>query len=93
MLSQLFFFFVLSLLLGAASALSTYAPLPALCPSGSLVRAASGLSDSEEAYRAARKAVADVALKAWLMKTNAGFGTDNLPTVRLHQAIHFQMIS
>lgn len=73
----------LSLLLSTVSALSTYAPLPALCPSGSLLRPASGLSDSEETYRVARKAVADVALKAWLTKTNSGFGTDELPTVRL----------
>jgi lysophospholipase len=46
------------------------------------VRPATGLSDSEEAYRVARKAVADGNLKAWLTKTNAGFGTDELPTVR-----------
>ena len=73
----------LSVLFTTASALSTYAPLPAICPSGSLVRPASGLSNSEEAYRVARKVVADESLKAWLAKTNSGFGTDELPTVRL----------
>jgi lysophospholipase len=66
------------------SAVSTYAPNSVTCPSSALVRAASGLSTSEESYRVARKAVADVALKSWLTKTNSGFGTDELPTVCLH---------
>jgi hypothetical protein len=74
----------LSCLFFAITALATYAPLPAKCPSGSLVRPASGLSPSEENYRVSRKAKADVALKAWLQKTNPAFGTDgNLPTVRI----------
>jgi lysophospholipase len=74
---------ILSLLLSAAPAIAAnaYAPVSATCPTTPLVRAASGLSDGEEAYRVARKAVADVALKAWLVKTNSAFGTGNLPTV------------
>jgi len=64
-----------------APVFASYAPQSATCPTTSLVRAASGLSDSEETYRVARKAVADVALKAWLTKTNTGFGTAHLPTV------------
>jgi lysophospholipase len=73
--------FLISLLLSAAPAFGTYAPQTAACPTTSLVRAATGLSDSEESYRVARKAKADVALKSWLTKTNSGFGTAELPTV------------
>lgn len=73
---------LVSLLLTTASAAS-YAPVSATCPTESLVRDACGLSDDEEAFRVARKAVADEALKTWLTSTNAGFGTDNLPTVRI----------
>jgi lysophospholipase len=63
---------------------SSYAPVPITCPSGSLVRIATGLSDDEEAFRVARKAKADVALAAWLDKTNSGFDTAcELPTVAL----------
>ncbi|KAH8651887.1 lysophospholipase [Tricladium varicosporioides] len=72
-----------SLFATTAVAANAYAPVTGTCPSGSLVRPANGLSDSEEAYRVARKAVADVALKAWLKKTNSGFGTSNLPTIAL----------
>lgn len=64
-------------------ALASYAPVSTPCPSGSLVRDASGLSDSEETYRVARKAIADVNLKSWLLEQDSGFGTDNLPTVAL----------
>jgi lysophospholipase len=69
------------------SALSTHGPLPVVCPIGSLVRPASGLSQSEETYRAARKAVADVSLRDWLAKTNSGFETNDLLTVRLSLGI------
>lgn len=72
---------LLSLFLFATTVISTYAPLPTTCPSGPLVRPASGLSNGEAAYIAARKPVADANLKAWLHQTNAGFGTDELPTV------------
>lgn len=66
-----------------ARAASGYAPQKSTCPSESLVRAASGLSDEEETYRTARKAVADVALKSWLTSANSGFGASGeLPTVR-----------
>lgn len=58
-----------------------YAPVPATCPTGSLVRAASGLCDKEESYRDGRKSVADIALAEWLKKTNPAFSTNNLPTV------------
>ncbi|TVY75762.1 putative lysophospholipase SPAC1A6.03c, partial [Lachnellula suecica] len=78
MLSPVF----LSLLVSAASA-TLYTPISTTCPSTSLVRAASGLSDNEEAYRVSRKAVADEALKAWLTSTDSGFGTAELPTVAL----------
>ena len=73
---------LLFLLLAVVPVLSTYAPLPAICPETSLVRAATGLSDEEETYRVARKAVADAALKTWLISTNSAFGTAELPTVR-----------
>jgi len=72
---------LLSLLLSASSVFSTYVPQSAICPTTPLVRPANGLSDDEEAYRVARKAVADESLKSWLAKTNSGFGTDELPTV------------
>jgi hypothetical protein len=57
------FILTLSFFGGGALATSKYAPVSATCPSISLVRAASGLSDSEETYRVARKAIADEALK------------------------------
>ncbi|TVY30354.1 Lysophospholipase [Lachnellula hyalina] len=62
---------------------SSYVPISATCPSESLVRAASGLSTNEEAYRVSRKAVADEALKSWLAETNSEFNTDELPTIAL----------
>jgi len=66
---------------------SSYVPISATCPSESLVRAASGLSTNEEAYRVSRKAVADEALKSWLAETNSEFNTDELPTVcKLHSS-------
>jgi lysophospholipase len=78
------YFLTLSLFVASCSALRAYTPVPAVCPSGSLVRDASGLSDEEETYRVGRKAVADVALKSWLEKTDSGFSTSGeLPTVIL----------
>lgn len=71
----------LSLLLATTPILASYAPVSVTCPTTSLVRDANGLSDSEETYRVARKAVADQALKSWLAKADSGFGTGNLPTV------------
>jgi len=64
---------------------ASYAPVPATCPSTSLVRVSStDLSSSEESYRVARKAIADKALKSWLAKTNSGFSTScEMPTVAL----------
>lgn len=73
---------VLSVALSFTRVLGSYAPKQAECPPEPLVRPADGLSDLEEAYRVARKAVADENLRAWLSKTNPGFGTDDLPTVR-----------
>jgi lysophospholipase len=70
-----------SVLLAVTPALATYAPQKETCPTSSIMRAADGLSDEEETYRVARKAVADGALKSWLTKTDSGFGTGNLPTV------------
>lgn len=72
---------ILSLLVSSTVA-SLYDPNAVACPSTSLVRDATGLSDNEEIYRVSRKATADLALKAWLAKTNSGFGTSGeLPTV------------
>ncbi|KAF8857702.1 lysophospholipase [Acephala macrosclerotiorum] len=69
---------------GPALAASSYVPQKSTCPSETLVRAASGLSDEEDTYRVARKAVADISLKSWLISTNSGFGTSGeLPTVAI----------
>jgi lysophospholipase len=53
-----------------STTLASYAPVSTSCPRTSLVRLATGLSGSEEAYRVARKAEADIALSAWLLETN-----------------------
>ncbi|KAF7910137.1 hypothetical protein BELL_0192g00060 [Botrytis elliptica] len=75
---------LLGFLTGSSVVSASYAPTSVTCPSGvSLVRPAKGLSDNEESYRVSRKAIADVALKTWLKKTNSGFGTDDLPTIAL----------
>jgi lysophospholipase len=64
--------------------LASYAPVSTSCPSTSLIRIATGLSDEEVAYRTARKAKADVALAAWLDKTSCEFDTSGeMPTVAL----------
>lgn len=62
---------------------SDYAPLPTLCPSGSLVRSATSLADLESTYVKARHANADKALASWLTKTDPGFNTSIVPTVAL----------
>lgn len=68
---------------GLYPAVSIYAPIVAPCPASPLVRAADGISLNETNYRTERKKIADVALKSWLMKTNAAFATGgNMPTVR-----------
>lgn len=67
----------------AATLPSFYAPVRGSCPSAPLVRAANGLSSAETAYINARKVKASAALASWLKKTNAGFPTDNLPTLGL----------
>lgn len=83
MFAPLSFYFFFSLVLGflIRDVVATYVPQKEICPTSSIVRAASGLSDEEETYSVARKAVADVALKSWLEKTDSGFGTGSLPTV------------
>lgn len=59
-----------------------YAPVSATCPSGSLVRPATGLSSSEASYVSSRKSKASASLATWLRKTNSGFSnTTNLPLV------------
>jgi lysophospholipase len=64
--------------------LAGYAPVSTSCPTTSLVRVATGLSEEEEAYRTARKAKADVALGAWLDKISCDFDTTGeIPTVAL----------
>ncbi|KAB8219533.1 lysophospholipase catalytic domain-containing protein [Aspergillus novoparasiticus] len=62
-----------------------YTPIKTLCPEGTLVRPATGLSTEEMEYRAKRKRVADEALKRWLVKTKDGFDVDRieLPTIGL----------
>ncbi|RDW74870.1 hypothetical protein BP6252_06012 [Coleophoma cylindrospora] len=66
------------------SVLASYAPVPTTCPSTSLVRAATGLSDDEETYRVARKAKADVTLASWLTSTNNTFDVSGeLPALGL----------
>lgn len=63
---------------------SDYAPTKVACPSGSLVRAANGISSSESAYRSARYSLASTNLASWLKKTNASFTTSGtLPTLGL----------
>ncbi|CAG8951867.1 hypothetical protein HYFRA_00005671 [Hymenoscyphus fraxineus] len=75
---------VLSLLVSSTVASSLYDPNAVACPSGSLIRDATGLSDKEEEYRVKRKATADVYLKAWLRRTHRGFSTSGeLPTIAL----------
>lgn len=76
MISQL----LLSLFL-VVQAVADYVPVKGACPTTSLVRPADGISDDEETFRVARKAVADQALRKWLLKTNSAFGTAELPTV------------
>lgn len=78
------------LLVGQASAAaidrrstSAYAPISASCPSTPLVRDATSLGSSEAAYYAARKPKADLALAAWLQKTDSSFATTDLPSVGL----------
>lgn len=62
---------------------SPYAPINVTCPSGSLVRPATGLSSDESSYIGARKSNAAAALGTWLKKTNSGFSTSNLPIIGL----------
>ncbi|KAK0113324.1 hypothetical protein ONS95_013580 [Cadophora gregata] len=70
-----------------ASATSSYAPVATSCPTTPLVRStSSGLSDSEETYRVIRKAKADLALAAWLLKANPSFVNSldcDMPTIAL----------
>jgi len=80
----------LVILLFATFTWSSYVPTPGFCPSGeSLVRAAIGLSEKEAEYQRGRKLSADIALKNWLLKTNPGFGTENLPIVRTVRKINW----
>lgn len=71
--------------------LGDYAPIPAVCPTQSLLRPASGLSSDESAFRSARKVIADEALVSWLGKTDSGFGTSGitLPTVSINNKQDF----
>lgn len=76
---------LLGLALGPALALaaSAYAPLDVSCPGSTLVRSASGISDSEASYLSSRKATADVALESWLSTALPGVDTTSLPTLAL----------
>lgn len=62
---------------------SQYAPEYVTCPSETLVRSADGISSSEDAYSASRKANADVALKSWLGKNLPLVDSSSLPTIAL----------
>lgn len=68
-----------------AFAASLYAPTNVACPSKCLIRrSAIQLSDAEESYRISRKAVADIALREWLIRLPAAFVLPtNLPTLAL----------
>ncbi|KAK7740791.1 Lysophospholipase 1 [Cytospora paraplurivora] len=79
MLSTLF----LSLASTGALAASAYIPETAACPSNTLVRSASGISDSEATWITSRKAVADAALEAWLATALPSVDTSSLPTLAL----------
>lgn len=72
-----------SLAIDVRSSINPYAPISAVCPTGSLIRAASNLSAGEAAFRVGRKAKADVALAAWLSRTDSCFDTETLPTIAL----------
>ena len=63
---------------------SAFAPEKnSVCPAGSLVRAAKGLSPPEKDYFKARRAKANDALVAWAKKINPAFGTVKPPVVGL----------
>ncbi|KAI3390998.1 hypothetical protein diail_8132, partial [Diaporthe ilicicola] len=66
-----------------ALAASAYAPASSTCPSGTLVRSADGISDSEAAWLAGRKSVSDAALESWLASVLPGVDTSSLPTLAL----------
>ncbi|KAJ0124003.1 hypothetical protein J7T55_012476 [Diaporthe amygdali] len=66
-----------------ALAASAYAPVSSSCPTGSLVRSADGISDSEAAWVTNRKAVSDKALESWLASALPGVGASSLPTLAL----------
>ncbi|RDW76914.1 hypothetical protein BP6252_04967 [Coleophoma cylindrospora] len=70
----------------AVAVSSSYAPVPATCPSTALVRASTtSLSDDEEAYRVVRKIGADSYLRTWLLETLGFFSAieGDLPTIGL----------
>jgi lysophospholipase len=60
-----------------------YAPVAAQCPSQSLVRAATSISQQEADYVALRKLTASKALRSWLSGTGLTFDTTKLPTLAL----------
>ncbi|KAH8598887.1 lysophospholipase [Bisporella sp. PMI_857] len=64
---------------------ASYAPVPAKCPSSSMVRTSTtSLSSSEESYRTVRKFIADLYLRAWLLETSPELSTAfDMPTVAL----------
>lgn len=66
-----------------ALAASAYAPASSTCPSGTLVRSADGISDSEAAWVAGRKSVSDTALNSWLATVLPDVDTSSMPTLAL----------
>ena len=66
-----------------AIALTPYAPVTTACPSGSLIRKASGVSTPESSHVQRRQTQANAGLEAWLKRTDSTFPTNNLPIVGL----------
>jgi lysophospholipase len=62
---------------------STYAPEPAKCPSGPLVRPANGLASSEKSYVEKRRQIATPVLAKWLQSVDKSFSVAKLPTIGL----------
>lgn len=81
------FLYITPLLAAVATAKSPYMPTESACPTtGSLIRDGNtNLGAGEAAYLAGRKDKADAALRTWLDKQSAGFGTNatTVPTIAL----------
>lgn len=74
---------LVSLLIGAATATSPYAPSTTTCPATLIRDGNKNLGDGEAAYVAGRKTKADAALSAWLETQSPGLGDGEMPTIAL----------